>query len=215
MPPMTTRALRVTVLAAGLAAAGTSTASAATAPSMAGLRSAPDEINKHEVVNPCRGLKAPQPERCPEVAAHVQSPTVLKQVGVDVVRGGHELRGNLSRPGLPVDPEKVDRAVGTVGGVVHNVDEHTNALPNVDATVRPGAVNIPERPAQARSGPAEPHPAAEINHQLVPPTHQVAGELGHHVSAVAHAVDSEGGKLLNGKELPLQIDDSSSLHPGS
>lgn len=215
MPPMTTRALRVTVLAAGLAAAGTSTASAATAPGMPGLNSAPDEINKHEVVNPCQALKDPQPERCPELRAHVQSPTVLKQVGADVVRGGHELRGDLSGPGLPVEPDKVDRAVGTVGGVVHNVDEHTNTLPNVDATVHPGSADIPAHPAQARSGSAEPHPAAEINHQLVPPTYRAAGELSQHVSTVAHAVDSEGGKLLNGKGLPLQIDDSSSLRPGS
>ena len=214
MPPMTTRALRVTVLAAGLAAAGTSTASAATAPGMAGLRSAPDEINKHEVVNPCRAQEDPHPERCPEVAADVQSPTVLKQVGGDVVRGGHELRENLSRPGLPVDHDKVDRAARTVGGVVRGVDEHTNTLPNVDATLRPGAVATPQPAAQARSGPAEPHPAADINQQVMPPAHQAAGELGHHVSTAAHTLDSEAGKVLSGKTAPLQVDDSSSLQPG-
>ena len=138
MPPMTTRALRVTVLAAGLAAAGTSTASAATTPGMEGLRSAPDEINKHQLVNACRAQEAPHPERCPEIEAGVQSPTVLKQVGVEVVRHGHELRQDLSRPGLPLDDEQVGRAAGAVGGVVRGVEAQTAARPNVDAAVRPG-----------------------------------------------------------------------------
>lgn len=136
MPPKTTRALRVTVLAAGLAAAGTSTASATTAPALEGLKSAPDEIGKHAVINPCRSQDAPEPQRCPEVEAGAKTPTVLKQVGVHVVRGGEQLKDDLTRPGSP--DGRVGRALGDVAGVAQGVQEQTKTRPNVDATVRPG-----------------------------------------------------------------------------
>ena len=138
MPPKTTLALRATVVAAGLAAAGTSTAAAAPAPGMEGLRSAPDELGQHHVLNSCRAQDDPHPERCPEVEAGLRTPTVLKQVGVDVVRGGNQVREDLAHPGPPVGDGRVGRALDDLGGVAQGVQDQAKTRPDVTTAVRPG-----------------------------------------------------------------------------
>lgn len=142
MRPWTTRTLQAAVVAAGLAAAGTGTASAAQLPELTepDLSPVPDEIGFTAPVDACSAQDAPgfnaAKAPCVDAQLKVSTPNVVKQVGAEVVRTSHGVAGELA-DGQPLSTAKLTRVSQHVGEAKNGLLGLTETRPTVGVSAQP------------------------------------------------------------------------------
>ncbi len=167
MRPWTTRTVQMAVVAAGFAAVGTGTASAAQAPDVPDLSTVPDDIGFTAPADACRIQEGPGygPTKAPCVDAqlHASSPNVIKKVGADIATTAHDVAGDLQDGRPPLSAEKVNRVLGHVASGANDVQRLTKTRPTVGVKATPEHVGLFQekhpgsgRLVDAEVGPREP-----------------------------------------------------------
>ena len=168
MRPWTTRTMRVAVVAAGFAAAGTGTASAAgtSAGPTADLPHVPDQIGFQTPVNTCQTPPGLEQDRekmpCADVTLTASSPNLFKKVGGDVARTSHGLAGELRDNKPLLSPGKPNRILGHVANEAAQVERMTKLRPTLGVAADPGHTGVLDEHTpqggllDAQVGPREP-----------------------------------------------------------
>ncbi|WP_243792348.1 hypothetical protein [Saccharopolyspora gloriosae] len=168
MRPWTTRTLQAAVVAAGFAAVGAGTASAAPGPELVkpDLSSVPDDIGITAPVDACRMQDAPgfnsTKAPCVDAQLRASAPNVLKQVGADIVTTTHGIAGEL-RDGEPLlSNGKPARITGHIGAERLRLEDLTKTRPTIGVKAEPRHTGLLESRApgggflDAEIGPRQP-----------------------------------------------------------
>ncbi|GAA3355144.1 hypothetical protein GCM10020366_14060 [Saccharopolyspora gregorii] len=147
MRPWTTRTLQAAVVAAGFAAVGAGTASAAPTPDLAkpDLSTVPDTIGATVPVNACSAQDAPgfnsTKAPCVDAQLRAEAPNVVKQVGADIVTTTHGVAGEL-RDGKQLDEAKLTRISQHIGDERLRVEGLAKTRPTIGFDVEPRHTGI-------------------------------------------------------------------------
>ncbi|QGK71220.1 hypothetical protein GIY23_18350 [Allosaccharopolyspora coralli] len=139
MRPWTTRSLQAAVAAAGIAAAGTGTATAA---GSSALTDAPDDIRVDVPADTCVMPDGVAPDNniapCADVNVTTSTPNVVKTAGADITTMAHGIEGEL-QDGQPVlAPGKPNRVLGHAFAETTRIENMTQTRPNLGVDVEPG-----------------------------------------------------------------------------
>lgn len=143
MRPWTTRTLQAAVVAAGFAAVGTGTASAAeTTPTpMPDLTQVPDQIGFHAPLDLCQTPQGVEYGRekvpCANTSLNADSPNVIKKVGSDIARTSNGLAGEMQDRQPLLAPGKPNSMLGHVFAETTRVSHMTKTRPTVGTSVDP------------------------------------------------------------------------------
>lgn len=149
MRPWTTRTLQAAVVAAGLAAAGTGTASAAQTPELTepDLSAVPDEIGFTAPIDACRAQDAPgfnaTKAPCVDAQLRVSAPNVVKQVGAQVIRTSHGVAGALA-DGRSLDTAKLTQVSQHVGEAKNGLLGLAETRPTIGVSAQPRHTGVLE-----------------------------------------------------------------------
>ncbi|GAA4619893.1 hypothetical protein GCM10023108_46800 [Saccharopolyspora hordei] len=148
MRPWTTRTVQAAVVAAGFAAVGAGTASAAETTDVPepDLSSIPDQIGFTAPVNACQmqegagfgPVKAP----CADAQLHASSPNLVKQVGVDITTTAHGVAGELQDGSSPLVPGKANRVLGHLVAEGDRLAGMTKTRPTLGVSATPEHIGV-------------------------------------------------------------------------
>ncbi|MDR7301184.1 hypothetical protein [Haloactinomyces albus] len=140
MRPWTTRTLNAAVVAAGFAAVGTGSASAAdtATPGLPDLTQAPDDIGITAPLHTCQAAADLPMGPCPNVTVKASIPNVFKQVGADITTMAHGVAGELRDSRQPLSAGNATRVLGHVTAETTRLQRMTDTRPTVSAEVETG-----------------------------------------------------------------------------
>lgn len=147
MRPWTTRTLNAVVVAAGFAAVGTGTASAAEAtnPTTPDLTQVPDEIGFTAPVNTCAtpaGVPGREKTPCVDSQLRASAPNLFKEVGKQISTTAHGV-GNEVRDGQPVAASgEATRLIGHVANGAAKAQRMTKERPSVGLEAQPDNTGV-------------------------------------------------------------------------
>lgn len=222
MRPWTTRTLQAAVVAAGFAAAGTSTASAAEAPLPApDLSQVPDEVGFTVPVDACDTQQPafhPTKAPCADAQLRANTPNLFKQVGADIVTTTHGVAGELRDGRSILAPGKPARLLDHVFAETARLEQKTKTRPELGVEVDPDHTGLFDRHTpeggflEAELGPRKP------DHEGVS-TADTALELtavrGYELKPLENPVNALATALPNSQSDPVALPKLGHLAPAA